>query len=325
MQPVLSDDEVDRIVREQIHVNHQAIAMMKGWILKHFSEQPGNTANVIREALKETGAEMPKLVNTRQDDAIQQIQKVGNYISWYLNAVEAVWQLVHAGTLFPNSAIDRIGLDVTLTTMSHGSGTTGNHDFSWVQPVFFPHTVWRSKCDTTGFLLTDPDLYLQDLMPLVPHPEVQESLKEAVRCFRAELYMACIVMLGKGSEGAWIELGKALADILPQSSPSAKLRSELDDPYTSFARKLRAIHNHWESNHKEYKTLRNVSGVTVDDLRIALSWSDTLRDARNVIHYGKQPSFPHDWEHVASVLLTGSKHFRTMYELYNAVRNIPTI
>jgi hypothetical protein len=59
--------------------------------------------------------------------------------------------------------------------------------------------------------LVEPSLYLDVLSIPTMHAELQEALAEAVRCFRAKLYTAGVAMLGKASEGAWLELGAAAA------------------------------------------------------------------------------------------------------------------
>ena len=72
------------------------------------------------------------------------------------------------------------------------------------------------------------------------HAEVKESLEEAVRCFRNELYIACLAMLGKASEGAWIELGIKLADTAQSAGlPNAKkIKETLEDQYVGIGKKI---------------------------------------------------------------------------------------
>ena len=81
----------------------------------------------------------------------------------------------------------------------------------------FREQLLKTRCATPGFILSDPDLYLEGLRPYGSQPDIAEAVQEAVRCFRAERYMAAVVMLGKASEGLWIECGKALIDAQPKN------------------------------------------------------------------------------------------------------------
>src|SRR5262249_18391746 len=149
------------------------------------------------------------------------LERLGDYFSWTFCAVEAVWGLVHTGVLLPSAGVNLITIDTT-TQITHqydgGNRYAGGERFDSLGGVpHFPPLLTKNRCDPKGFLLNDPDLYLESLRPHVPHREIAEALEESVRCFRSELYMASVVMLGKASEGIWIELGKALIDALPKT------------------------------------------------------------------------------------------------------------
>src|SRR5258708_1065385 len=58
---------------------------------------------------------------------------------------------------------------------------------------------WRSPAQS----LSDGDLYLHELGIPDLHPDVEQSLHEAVRCFRHELYLPTLAMLARAAEGAW--------------------------------------------------------------------------------------------------------------------------
>ena len=93
--------------------------------------------------------------------------------------------------------------------------TTGNYGTGWNFDDFsLPVPVQVRRAPSLEYdgeqFLSDADLYLQRIDVPNMHPEVQEALREAVRCFRSELYTAAVAMLGKASEGSWLLIGAAL-------------------------------------------------------------------------------------------------------------------
>jgi hypothetical protein len=315
----LNDADVRDIVANRISVTPQKIAVMKGLFLK----QPlGNTEGMIRSAVREAvGYDRPEHVIIRGIDAdVIELQRLGDYFSWTFCAVEAVWGLIHAGILFPSSSSSLVELTTT-TQISHhynGSRASGGDPFDNIGGVrWFPLQLTKTCSDPKDFFLTDPDLYLQSLQPHVPHPEVADALQESVRCFRSELYMASMVMLGKATEGIVIELGTALIDALPlvEQPSQAALRKSLGSISFSLAKKLRDVLHLYESKQSHFKGL---SQMKLGDVRLSLVWADSVRDSRNMIHYGNQPNIINTHDKVAAYLLTGSKELRNLYALHAA-------
>ena len=301
---------------------------MKGLLLKHFNT---STQRMIHDAVREIGFERPGGVILRiGSEHKQTLENLGDYFSWTLCAIEAVWGLIHAGILMPMSSqtLTTIPTTIQITWDRGGSGYSGGENFNNFGGVpFFPETVTKTRCRAEGCILADPDLYLENLRPYIPHPEAAEVLQEAVRCFRSELYMASVVMLGKASEGIWIELGSALIGALPKVEQSrlASFRSSLDSVNVGFAKKLRDIIKHYESKQTEYALIAKDACVLLEDVRLAAQWSETVRDSRNVVHYGKQPKISNNYENVATLLLSGSNHLRNLVALYNAALGHPGV
>jgi hypothetical protein len=317
----MSEEQLREIVKTRIRVTHQDVAIAKGLLLKHFH---ANTDAMITSALNEIGLTRPdRLVVKGDADSTTDVQRLGDYFSWSLCAVEALWGLIHAGVVIPSStSMNCIGTAVQVTYIWGGSSSSGGEDFGTiVQIPGFPQTVVKSQCQTDGFVLTDPGLYLQALRPQVPPGDIAEALRESIRCFRAELYLACAVMLGKASEGIWIELGKSLVDALPKSEQTrhAKFRIDLDSSIRpSFAAKLKDIVKLYETAQKEFAHLAASAGLGLDQFRLAAQWADLVRDSRNVIHYGSQPNIPNNYTNVSTLLLAGSTHFRNLLMLHAA-------
>ena len=214
-----SDEQLREIVKSRVSVSHQNVVIAKGLLMKHF--QP-NTDAMISAALRELGIVRPERIIIRgEEDATGEVQRLGDYFSWTICAVEAIWSLINTGVLLPtSSSLNSIGSTIQITHAWGGSSSSGGEDFGTVVTIpGFPQSVVKSQLKMEGFILSDPDLFLDALRPHVPAGDVAEALRESIRCFRAELYLACAVMLGKASEGIWIELGKALIARAAQSRP----------------------------------------------------------------------------------------------------------
>jgi hypothetical protein len=316
----LTDDAIRQIVTSRVSVTREHIALVKGLLLKHFNT---STERMMHEAVRALGFERPSgAVRVGGTDATPALERLGDYFSWMLCAIEAVWELIHAGVLLPMSARELTQLVTNVQIMQDrggGSGSTGSEDFNNFGGVaFFPGTVIKTRCPTAGFVLSDPDLYLDGLRPQVPQPDIAEALQEAVRCFRAERYMAAVVMLGKASEGLWIECGKALIDALPKPTNVKPTHEDLDSPNIGFAKKLRDVLKLYESKQPDYVPIAKRAGLSLDQVRLAAHWAETVRDSRNVVHYGAKPTMPHNYETVATLLLTGATHLRTVIALHDA-------
>ena len=100
-----------------------------------------------------------------------------------------------------------------------------------------------SAKDGADQFLSEPDLYMHSLGVVNMHTEVANAFQEAVKCFRAELFTAALAMLGKASEGAWLELGASLLRIVPSSEEAkySKQRGALEDPMAGPLRKVEAV------------------------------------------------------------------------------------
>lgn len=167
--------------------------------------------------------------------------------------------------------------------------------------------------------LSNPDLFLHTLDIPGLHNEVENSLREAVSCFRHELYLACLAMLGRASEGAWIELGLKLVNAIPPESheKAQNIKDKLEDSFVSIGKKIMEILKLYECK-DIFADIYKKSDVKVQDLRNAVVWSDSIRESRNSIHYGVKSSMPNTYEKVAALLIGAVPHIRLLYKVIQA-------
>ena len=75
--------------------------------------------------------------------------------------------------------------------------------------------------------------------------------------------------------------------------------------------KIRTVYSSTKSNNP----LRKTSGVIPQRLDGAAIWSDILREARNAIHFGVQPTIAYRYEGVAILLMGEPSYLKIIYRI----------
>jgi hypothetical protein len=172
--------------------------------------------------------------------------------------------------------------------------------------------------------LSDPDLYLHELAIENLHKEVEQSLRESVKCFKHELYLGCLALLGKASEGAWIELGLSLAKAVPDGAgiDGSRYAATFEDPFVGVGKKIKEVLNLYDRK-DVFGPIYTASGYKINDLRNAVVWADAVRESRNSVHYGVHPSMSNSYEKVAALLIGAVPHLKILYAIIGAVHKNP--
>lgn len=312
----MNTDQALKLLEGQIRVTPQQVTIAKGYIINHFNP---DTSTVITGFLKSVEAAPPeKLVIHLTVDTEESIKSVAQTISWTLAGCEAVWGLISSGLLLPGgSDLRSLVPNVSYTTVIQGSGNKGglnlDHLFLPVPTsVLLPPSISRGERQT----LTDPDLFLHSLEIANIDKAVEESLRESVRCFKHELFLACLAMLGRASEGAWIELGLTLCVVAPSTAPIniKKIRELLEDPFVGIGKKILQTAQLYQRT-DIFDSLHKACGVKPQDLNNVMVWADAVRESRNSVHYGAEPSMPNTYEKIATLLIGGVPHLRLLYRI----------
>jgi len=206
----MNPSDANEYIKSRINVTRQKVTIAKGKILE-LSKTIYKSSKLIEEFLKMMDAAMPfNVVIHSSVDPIPDLKKCSESIAWRIAASEAIWELIHSNLLIQTSPnIESEQISVSWTTVLPGSGgQSGGWRFSEYS-LPFPSTVSRppSLANEPENYLSNHDLYLAHLDVDAFHPDVDSSLREAVDCFRYELYTASLVMLGKAVEGSWLDLG----------------------------------------------------------------------------------------------------------------------
>jgi hypothetical protein len=313
----MSPDEYLKLLESLIVVTPQRVSLAKAFFLQNYNP---DVTNMVRSFLSANEARIPDQVVIHPSiDTESEIRKAAEGISWTLAGCEAIWGLISSGLFIPG-AFNLYHLITSLgwTTVVPGSGgqSSGWRLEHLSIPVPTNVLLLHSSRNLKTQPLSDPDLFLHTMDIQSMHPEVEESLREAVRCFRHELYVACLAMLGKASEGAWVEVGLKLAGSVPPDAPvnGAKVKERLEDPSVGIGKKI-AETLHLYERADIFKALHQDSGVTIQDLRNAVIWADGVRESRNSVHYGVHPSMPNTYEKVAALLIGAVPHLRLLYRI----------
>lgn len=318
--------EAETIIRSKVSVTPQRVVVAKA-IAFGAATSTVNCDEVLAAVYKANQVVVPTPVVLHETvDTDAMLAKVADAISWRLATIEALWSLVHSGLLIAMADARTQSASVGWTTVVPGSGgTSAGWQFEdYALPV--PGSVRRSPStlNSPNQFLSEPDLFIHALGVPAMHAEVSGAFSEAVKCFRAELFTAALAMLGKASEGAWLELGASLIAVIPKSDETkyAKQRLTLEDPMMGTYRKIEAVLTVFD--HQEtFGAASKSAGVRLQELRAVSVWSDTVRDSRNTIHFNVAPTTPNTYEKVAALLLGAVPYIRTIYQVKDAVDAMP--
>jgi hypothetical protein len=316
----MSPDEAKAYIIKHVAVTRQMVTLAKTYVLQHFNR---DAAAMLGDFQKSVSAEMPKRVNIHPSmDPTLTLEAAATSISWKLAGCEAIWNLISAGAIFPaetDLAGDIEGLG--WTTVVQGSGQSSGFSLDELS-VRVPRQLVRSRSATEGHQpLSDADLYLKEANLSDLHPEIEASLREAVKAFQHELYLACLAMLGKAMETAWVELGLGLAKVSAKTSWSGaeKLKQQMEDSFVGIAKKIQLV-THAYADKDIFGVVAKASGVTPQDLRNCVVWADCVRESRNSLHYGAEPSMPNSYEKVAALLIGAVPHIRVITKATEAAK-----
>jgi len=317
----MNQQDVSKQLASRVRVTRQQVVIAKGHIINNFNPNPRLLIQGLLKAVEAPSAEKLTIHLTVETEA--NINAVVEVFSWTLAGCEAIWGLIGAGLLIPiDSNLTSVLPNVGYSTVVQGSGTSGGVDISqFCAPVPNSLMLAPSVLYEERQVLSDPDLFLHAMEVQGMHKGVEDSLREAVRCFRYDLFLASLAMLGRASEGAWIELGLKLCAIAPPASPMniAKVKDEIEDPFVGIGKKIVKVVQLYQRS-DIFGDLHVASGVKASDLQNVAVWADAVRDSRNSIHYGATSALTNTYEKVAALLIGAVPHLKLLYRILAAAK-----
>ena len=317
----MREEEARAILASSISATRQKVTVAKAAILK-LASTVTLSDRLIDQFLRDIDAVMPEqVVLNPAVDPLATLKKAADSIAWRIAASEAVWELIHANALLPTSPdynTETIHLAWTTVYQQSGGSSSGWSFPEYVMPIPRSITIPPSRQAYVEYLV-NPDLYLAELG--IPNLDkgVQDALTEAIACFRQELFTAAAAMLGKATEGAWLQLGAGLIEALhePDKHHVERQKADLENPAIGISKKIDLVVTLYERQDL-YTAVAERSKVSVQELRVAAVWSDTVRDSRNTIHFGVGPSLPNTYEKLAALILGAAPQLRLLYRVLAA-------
>ena len=315
-------DQVRRALIEKVVVTNQMVTYAKSYFIENFNS---NTWSLINKLIENVDAKKPESIVIHQSvDTPEMVAKAANYFSWRLAGCEAIWGLISNNIFIPlsNDHYEE-STSIGWTTVVPGSGgnSSGWHLDEFSLPVPNRIKLRPSSLDSTNKPLSDPDLYMHELKIDGIGKDIETSLRESVVCFKNELYLACLALLGRASEGAWIELGLALARTIPDGAAinNKKLQETMEDPFIGIGKKIMEVLKAYERK-DVFGDYYKSSGYKPSDLKSVVVWADAVRESRNSIHYGAQPAMSNSYEKVAALLIGTVPNLKVIYSIIGACK-----
>jgi len=311
-------DDGEKAVLERVKVSRADIAAAKGFVV---STTEHSTSKLLDQWIASNEVSCPRPLLLRGDNIDDDLRKVARFLSLRLAGAYALWELIGTCHLIPAGEICEETPTIDYTTVIPGSGGQSGGWLFHKLTFSYPSRIYRPMEAAQRGVFTDGDLYLQELGLVDLHPGIEEALREAVRCFRYDLFTGTVAMLGAASEGIWVELGRALVNACPGSSKSQKIDSGLDMSSRGIGYLVKQIVEICEDRSETGDILKQAN-VTLAELRSAALWWDTVREARNVLHWGVEPAFANSFDKVSALMLSAASHLITLWKIRTAALNI---
>lgn len=312
-------DEAKAGILQRVVVTRQHVTLAKAFLqtLQHIG--PHDPFILMNQFSKQQGYQLPdKIVLHPSVDPEPQLQQTSGYFSCVLALTEAIWALIHQGYFLCMGNLRAWNAHQEWTTVVPGQG---GMSAGWSFPEYsieLPHelVLAPSYRHERPQPMTDPDLFVLEAGIENADREITEALKDAVRCFRHELYRPAVTMLGKAMEGAWIELGCSLARTAPAEGGfnKDKLVDMMSDDNTGIAAKIQKVRDLYNQKNLVGHVIKQC-GISPKELDNVIIWSDVLRESRNAIHFGVKPTIENSYEKVAVLFIDGARNLAIMYRI----------
>lgn len=276
----MNPEQFEKQLIDKVSVSKQMVTYAKAYFLDNFQS---DTRNLLDALLDNVEAKKPNqiVIHPSGGDTEEMVFKAAKSISWRMAGCEAIWGLIGNNCLIPGSDNHFAeNTSISWTTVVPGSGGMSSR---WQLDQFqipVPSKVLMrpSGINSQEQPISAPDLYLHELGIEGLNINIESSLRESVHCFRHELFLGCLALLGRASEGAWIELGKKLAEIIPEGAPinGVKLKESMEDQFLGIGKKINVVLKAYERK-DIFQNVYKASGYKPVELKSCVVWSDAVR------------------------------------------------
>jgi hypothetical protein len=312
----MNDQAAKQRILSSLLLGRPDITSAKAFLMQDWVDDEHRTSTLAHRWIRSLGIETRSIVILRANCADDDLRLAGRELGLKLAFHYAVWELVGSGALMPGGSNSEEEPTVPYTTITDQSGGVRGGLYFPELKFTYPERIYKPANCQPRSLLSDGDLYLRSI-GLDLHPGIEEALQEAARCFRHDLYTAALAMLGAASEGVWSETGAALALECSDSAKALQVSRALTSGTSGIGLLMNRIRELCEDPIQSGDILAKC-GVSLADLRAAWTWSDTIRDARNVLHWGVQPALANGFDKVSALMLAAAHHLKTLWTIRTA-------
>lgn len=306
-------EKVERIV----HPSSEHIAVAKEAIISLLCAQGAAETSALTSQVLEANGQNPVAArDPRTLQAIDPWEQQAEHVRSIAAARMALSELQGEALALPmgGSLNGQGALYVTIRT-AHGSHGESFDDYNLLLAQSYRASSNALSLDGKGFVLHDPDLYLRRVGTRGMHERVATSLTEAVGCYRRGLYLGAAVLIGSASEGAWMELVRAVGNVLD------KLPSVLDKELAKATPSIKVVQEHTRDTIlAQFESAMKKANVRKGDLEQVMDTAGYYRRLRNyAIHFSFEDLARLNHATVGILLLNAADYFSILYRLRNAI------
>lgn len=314
----MREDDAKKQLLDQISVKRHLVALAKQLILERTGGSQVQFQELVGAFMQQQAVTRPEHVNLNdRADTETDLLNAAKAANCELAVAQAVVELIGQGRMMFHGEVRHRRLDQGHTTVfGNSGGQTGGWQLEEFSFAAADHLIVSvASGDEDAF---DPDVFVLEAGVESAAPGVQDALKDAVACLAHDLYRPAAAMLGSAVEGAWIELGLALADGIEDSGfDSAAFREDMKADQPGIAKKMADVLTVF-GKAELVREIRSRAGVTVAQLRAAYVWSDEVREARNAIHFNNPGTLANSYDKVAVLMLGSQKNLPIVYSVVQA-------
>jgi hypothetical protein len=309
----MTDDEARAMIVQSVRVTRADVAAAKAYLMSVKTTVLA-PPSLVTEWVAQQGFAKPKVLDLASPAIEVALAGAGRALALTLAGHYAVWELVSAGELHVAGTVEKTHPSIGWRTDRFQSGWDFE-EFTYSQTG----CVVRPLMEYRGGLLGEPELYIREVAVPDLHPGIAEALMGAIRCFRFDLLNPAVAMLGAASEGLWVEVARALVEALPAANVKvSKVGTRLKDP-SGLPNLIMGVIQVLEDTALSGQILESAD-VRLAEVRTSEQWSNTVREARNVLHWGVSAPVPNSFEKVSILLLSAVPQVRRLYAIVSAAR-----
>ena len=307
-------DDISSKIRAEIEVSDYLENRAMAFARAQTGSPMINTWDLVPAFRAAEGSPTPDALDISTPESEQQaIDTWAAYASRYVAIVEATWRLIHEGHFLRTASdLNAVPIEFSYRSRRQSGGLTPRP----IEQMHLPQRLIVAPSRTLGKTrpaFIRPEELLSPMAEADAHTDVMEAAKDALECFRARLFRPAIVLLGKAAEGAWTELCLSLSEC----AGDAKTEVEIRDGELRFRQIVRRCRDLY--TRAELASARKESRVSISDLNETADWTDSVRGARNAIHFGVRPAVPNTYEKAAVMLLLAVEHLARLYTARQAI------